>query len=216
MDWKDPDMFEPANHGNKPFAVRIPALVVSRGAGDRLNFLTAMWFSPMGTEPSRMVVAILKRTLTYKLILERGEFVMSAPTEKMMDVVVFAGYTSGNDVDKWQATGLTPVKPSKVSVPLIGEAIGNVEYRLSQVIPFGDELDLFVGDVLATHMRKGAMAGELFREDSDPLLYMGTKYDDAGKSTGKYFTRMGKIDRANYDSPLLRKYLGTPKIKDKH
>jgi flavin reductase (DIM6/NTAB) family NADH-FMN oxidoreductase RutF len=134
----------------------------------------------------------------------------------MMDVVVFAGYISGHDVDKWQATGLTPVKPSKVTVPLIGEAIGNVEYRLSQVIPFGDELDLFVGDVLATHVRKGVMEGELFREHSDPLLYMGTKYDAGGKSTGKYFTRMGKIDRANYDSPLLRKYLGTPKIKDKH
>jgi flavin reductase (DIM6/NTAB) family NADH-FMN oxidoreductase RutF len=216
MDWKDPDMFEPAEHGNKPFAVRIPALVVSRGAGDRLNFLTAMWFSPMGTEPSRMVVAILKRTLTYQLILERGEFVMSAPTDKMMDVVVFAGYVSGNDVDKWKATGLTPVKPSKVTVPLIGEAIGNVEYRLSQVIPFGDELDLFVGDVLATHVRKGVMEGELFREDSNPLLYMGTKYDPNGKSMGKFFTHMGKIERTDYDSPLLRKYLGIPKVKDNH
>ena len=215
MDWIEPEMFEPAKHGNKPFAVRIPALVVGRGAGDRLNFLTAMWFSPMGTEPSRMVVAILKRTLTYKLILERGEFVMSAPTEKMMDVVVFAGYISGHDVDKWKATGLTPVKPSKVSVPLIGEAIANVEYRLSQVIPFGDELDLFVGDVLATHVRKGVMKGELFREDSNPLLYMGTKYDPGGKSMGKFFTRMGKIDRADYDSPLLKEYLRNPKIKDK-
>jgi flavin reductase (DIM6/NTAB) family NADH-FMN oxidoreductase RutF len=174
-----------------------------------------MWFSPMGTEPSRMVVAILKRTLTYKLILERGEFVMSAPTDKMMDVVVFAGYVSGNDVDKWQATGLTPVKPSKVSVPLIGEAIGNVEYRLAQVIPFGDELDLFVGDVLATHMRKGAMEGELFRDHSDPLLYMGTKYDPAGKPMGKFFTHMSKVERANYDSPLLQEYLRKPKVKDR-
>ncbi|HEY2988820.1 MAG TPA: flavin reductase family protein [Candidatus Binatia bacterium] len=208
-------MFEPVDHGNKPFGVRIPSLVVSRGADGRLNFLTAMWFSPMGTEPSRMVVAILKRTLTYKLILERGEFVMSAPTNKMMDVVVFAGYVSGNDVDKWQATGLTPVKPSKVSVPLIGEAIGNVEYRLAQVIPFGDELDLFVGDVLATHMRKGAMEGELFRDHSDPLLYMGTKYDPAGKPMGKFFTHMSKVERANYDSPLLQEYLRKPKVKDR-
>ena len=208
-------MFDAVEHGNKPFGVRIPSLVVSRGADGRLNFLTAMWFSPMGTEPSRMVVAILKRTLTYKLILERGEFVMSAPTDKMMDIVVFAGYVSGNDVDKWQVTGLTPVKPSKVSVPLIGEAIGNVEYRLAQVIPFGDELDLFVGDVLATHMRKGAMEGELFRDDADPLLYMGTKYDPAGKPMGKFFTQMSKVERANYDSPLLQKYLRQPKVKDK-
>ncbi|MGH7817388.1 MAG: hypothetical protein ACREOR_08370, partial [Candidatus Binatia bacterium] len=66
MDWKEPDMFERVAHGNKPFTVRIPSLVVSRGKGDRINFLTAMWFTPTGSEPSRMIVGILKRTLTYK------------------------------------------------------------------------------------------------------------------------------------------------------
>lgn len=207
MDWKDPDMFEPAEHGNKPFAVRVPALVVTRGAKDQINFLTAMWFTPTGSEPSRMVVAILKKTLTYELLLERGEFVMSAPTDKMMETVVFAGYVSGRDVDKWQATGLTPVKGSKVSVPLIGEAIGNVEYRVTKQIPFDEEMDLFVGEVLATHVRKGAMEGELYRENSNPLLYMGTKYDATGKPLGKFYAHFSGIGRADYESPLLKKYL---------
>lgn len=207
MDWKEPDMFEPAEHGNKPFAVRVPALVVTRGAKDQINFLTAMWFTPTGSEPSCMVVAILKKTFTYKLILERGEFVMSAPTDKMMETVVFAGYVSGWDVDKWQATGLTPVRASKVSVPLIGEAIGNVEYRVVRQIPFDEGMDLFVGEVLATHVRKDAMEGELYREDSNPLLYMGTKYDPAGKSLGKFYARLAGIERADYDSPLLKRYL---------
>jgi flavin reductase (DIM6/NTAB) family NADH-FMN oxidoreductase RutF len=211
MDWKDAEMFEPAEHGNKPFAIRVPALVVSRGAGDKINFLTAMWFTPTGFEPSRLVVSILKRTLTYRLLLERGEFVMSAPTDKMMEVVVFAGYMSGHDVDKWKVTGLTPVKPSKVSVPLIGEAIGNVEYRVIQQIPFDDKTDLFVGEALATHVRKGAMEGELYRGDSNPLLYMGTKYDDQGKSLGKFYSHIGKVQRADYEAPLLKEYLARQK-----
>src|SRR5919109_4951184 len=120
MDWKEPRMFDPANHGNKPFAIRVPALVVTRGTKGRLNFLTAMWFTPTGFEPSRMIMAIQKKTLTYDFLLERGEFVMSAPTDRMMDIVVFAGSISGRDVDKWQAAGLTAVKPAKISVPLIG------------------------------------------------------------------------------------------------
>ena len=211
MNWKDPTDFEAGNHGNKPFSIRIPSLVVTRGKNDRLNFLTAMWFTPTGAEPSRMIVAIQKRTLTYNLLLERGEFVMSAPTDKMMDVVVFAGYISGHDVDKWQATGLTPVQPSRVTVPLIGEAIGNVEYKVVGQIPFDDGMDLFVGEVLATHIRKGVMEGELYRADSNPLLYMGTKYDDHGKSTGKYYAHLSGIDRADYDSPLLQEYLSRPK-----
>jgi len=211
VDWQDPDMFEAGNHGNKPFGIRVPSLVVTRGAKNRLNFLTAMWFTPTGFEPSRMIVAIQKRTLTYDFLLERGEFVMSAPTDKMMDIVVFAGYISGRDVDKWQAAGLTAVKPAKISVPLIGEAIGNVEYRVVQQIPFGEEMDLFVGEVLATHVRKGAVEGELYREDSNPLLYMGTKYSPDAKPLGKFYTHMSKVERANYESPLLRKYLPQPK-----
>lgn len=213
MNWKDPDMFEAVNHGNKPFSVRVPALVVTRGKNDRLNFLTAMWFTPTGAEPSRMVVAIQKRTLTYDFLLERGEFVMSAPTDQMMEIVVFGGYVSGHDVDKWQAAGLTAVRPSKISVPLIGEAIGNVEYRVVKQIPFDDGMDLFVGEVLATHMRKGAMEGEIYRADANPLLYLGTKFDEQEKSAGKYYAHLEGIGRADYDSPLLKQYLSQPKRK---
>jgi flavin reductase (DIM6/NTAB) family NADH-FMN oxidoreductase RutF len=211
MKWQEPDMFESVNHGNKPFSIRIPSLVVTRGNNDRLNFLTAMWFTPTGAEPSRMVVAIQKRTLTYDFLLERGEFVMSAPTDTMMEIVVFGGYVSGHDVDKWEAAGLTAVQPSKISVPLIGEAIGNVEYKVARQIPFDDEMDLFVGEVLATHVRKGVMEGELYRAESNPLLYMGTKYNAAGKSQGKYYAQLSGIGPANYDSPLLKEYLSRPK-----
>jgi len=185
--------------------------VVTRGKNDRLNFLTAMWFTPTGAEPSRMIVAIQKKTLTYDYLLERGEFVMSAPTDKMMDVVVFAGYISGHDVDKWQAAKLTAVQPSKISVPLIGEAIGNVEYKVVKQISFDEGMDLFVGEVLATHIRKGVMEGELYREDSNPLLYMGTKYDGLGKSTGKYYAKLKGVGKADYESPLLKEYLSRPK-----
>jgi flavin reductase (DIM6/NTAB) family NADH-FMN oxidoreductase RutF len=211
MNWQDPIDFDAGNHGNKRFASRVPSLVVTRGKNDRLNFLTAMWFTPTGAEPSRMVVAIQKKTLTYDFLLERGEFVMSAPTDKMMDVVVFAGYISGHDVDKWQAAMLSAVKPSKISVPLIGEAIGNVEYKVVRQIPFDDGMDLFVGEVLATHIRKGVMEGELYREDANPLLYMGTKYDEQGKSMGKYYGHLNGIGKADYDSPLLKEYLSRPK-----
>ena len=211
MNWQDPDMFEAVSHGNKPFSARIPALVVTRGSNNRLNFLTAMWFTPTGAEPSRMIVAIQKRTLTYEFLLERGEFVMSAPTDKMMEIVVFGGYVSGRDVDKWQAAGLTAVQPSKITVPLIGEAIGNVEYKVAKQIPFDDEMDLFVGEVMATHMRKGAMDGELYRADANPLLYLGTKFDEKGKSMGKYYGQLSGIGRADYDSPLLKQYLSQPK-----
>jgi len=55
------------------------------------------------------------------------------------------------------------------------------------------------------------MEGELYREDANPLLYMGTKYDEHGKSTGKYYAHLQGIGKADYDSPLLKEYLARPK-----
>lgn len=207
MEPKEPDIFEPVRYGNKPFGMRIPALVVSRGSKGQINFLTAAWFTPTGSEPSKMIVAILKDTYTYGLLCETGEFVMSVPTQEMMDVLVFAGRISGRDVDKWKATGLTPVKASMVSVPLIGEAIANVEYRVVSQIPFDDKTDLFVGEVLATHVRKGAMEGEVYREGSNPLLYVGTKYGKDGRSLGKHYALFSAVKCADYDAPLLKEYI---------
>jgi len=207
MQWEKSDAFEPGHHGNKPFAIRVPSLLVSRGSNGPPNFLTAMWFTPAGAEPSRTVVAISKSTHTYSLVNETREFVLSAPTEKMMDVVVFAGRTSGRDMDKFKETGLTPVQPSKISVPLIGEAIGNVEYKVVNQFTLDDEIDLFVGEVMCVHVRKGAMEGELYREDSNPLLYMGTKYNEQGKSLGKFYAKLSGIKVVDYESPLLKKHV---------
>jgi flavin reductase (DIM6/NTAB) family NADH-FMN oxidoreductase RutF len=207
MQWEESDAFEPGSHGNKPFAIRIPSLLVSRGSRGPANFLTAMWFTPAGFEPSRTVIAISKSTYTYNLVNETREFVLSAPTARMMDVVVFAGRTSGRDMDKFKETGLTPVRPSKISVPLIGEAIGNVEYKVVNQFPLDDAIDLFVGEVMCVHVRKGVMEGDLYREDSDPLLYMGTKYNGNGESLGKYSAKLSGIEVVDYESPLLKKHL---------
>src|SRR4029434_9172641 len=67
------------------------------------------------------------------------------------------------------------------------------------------------GEVLATHIRKGVMDGELYRADANPLLYMGTKYNAEGKSQGKYYAHLNGIGPATYDSPLLKQYLSQPR-----
>lgn len=207
MNWLEPTEFDEVEHGNKPFAMRIPALLGTRDTDGTLNFLTAMWFTPIGAEPSRLVVGVSKKTFTYDRLNRTREFVMTAPSRGMMDVIVFAGRISGRDVDKWKACGLTAKKPSKISVPLIGEAIGNVEYKVVGQMPFDEESDLFVGEALCAHVRKGVMEGELFKEGSDPLLYLGTKYDEHGKSLGKHLARFSGVEVADYDAPLLKKYV---------
>lgn len=207
MEWQDRRAFDEVEHGNKPFAMRIPSLLVTRDGDGTLNFLTAMWFTPMGFEPSRLVIGVSRSTFTYDRLIRTGEFVLSAPTREMMDVIVFAGRISGRDVDKWKAAGLTAVQPSRVSVPLIGEALGNVEYKVVGRMRLDDEIDMFVGEVLCAHVKKGMMEGELFAETSNPLLYLGTKYDAHGNSLGKHLAKFSGIEVADYESPLLKTYV---------
>lgn len=81
-------------------------------------------------------------------------------------------------------------------------------YQLEFSAKFPDaETDLFVGEVLAVHVRKGATEGELYREDAAPLIYMGSKYDKNGNSLGKHYARFSGVRCADHDSPLLKKYI---------
>jgi hypothetical protein len=54
------------------------------------------------------------------------------------------------------------------------------------------------------------MEDELYRPDANPLLYMGTKYVEK-KPQGKYYAHLSGIGSADYESPLLTKYLSQPK-----
>jgi hypothetical protein len=54
------------------------------------------------------------------------------------------------------------------------------------------------------------MEGELYQANANPLLYMGTKYVD-GEPQGKYYAHLTGIGPADYESPLLKKYLSQPK-----
>jgi len=173
MKWKEPDMFEAVNHGNKPFSIRVPSLVVTRGKNDRLNFLTAMWFTPTGAEPSRMIVAIQKRTLTYDFLLERGEFVMSAPTDAMMEIVVFGGYVSGRDVDKFARHAIATATASIVQAPFVEGCAAWLECRRIPEPAIEERYDLFVAEVIAAWADDASWDGRgwAFRDDAHRTIH---------------------------------------------
>ena len=88
---------------------------------------------------------------SHKLISESGEFVLAFPSEGMEDALLFCGTHSGRDVDKFRATGLTPVKAKYVKPPLIAEATVNMECRVVGSIRTGDHT-IFVGEILAAYV----------------------------------------------------------------
>jgi flavin reductase (DIM6/NTAB) family NADH-FMN oxidoreductase RutF len=204
-DWQRPDEFETIAHANKPFSLRVPALVISRGQSGRLNLMLAMWFTPIATDPSCFLVAVDQDTQTHQFLVETGEFVIAAPEERLLETVLYASTVSGKQEDKWEKCGLTPLRPLHVRVPLIREALANVELKVYKVIPFDSKYLLYVGEVLACHVRKDSFRGGIYLPGSTPLLWLGKEsgVPRGEKAVARYAAGLGRIWQADEKSPLL-------------
>jgi flavin reductase (DIM6/NTAB) family NADH-FMN oxidoreductase RutF len=112
---------------------------------------------------------------------------------------------SGHTEDKWEACGLTPLRPRTGKVPLVREALANVELEVARMMPFDKQYDLVVGVVRACHVKSEFFRGGIYQDNATPLLWLGKA---SGVATGDkaatcYAAAMGKTRAADHGSPLL-------------
>jgi len=129
------------------------ALITSVDAQGKPNIITlGEVFNLSIRHPTIVGIAIAPARYSHELICASREFVVNLPTSKILDQVMQCGSMSGRDgVDKFEATGLTPLPASEVKPPLIAECPVNVECRLLDVEQIGDH-DLFKGLAVAEHI----------------------------------------------------------------
>jgi flavin reductase (DIM6/NTAB) family NADH-FMN oxidoreductase RutF len=133
------------------FLAPIPVVLLSCvGAEGSPNIMTVAWVSVAATTPAMVSVAIRSERHSYGLIRETGEFVLNVPSVSLVRAVDFCGAVSGQTVDKFSETKLTPVPGVKVRPPLIRECPLNLECVVRQSIPLGSH-DLFLAEVVAVH-----------------------------------------------------------------
>jgi flavin reductase (DIM6/NTAB) family NADH-FMN oxidoreductase RutF len=163
------------------------ALITSTDDKGRSNIATAGEAFMMSLYP--LVVAVGFRPATYTNGLIRGtrEFVVNLPSGKILEAVDYCGSVSGRDVDKFKATGLTPMPAKYVKPPLIKECPVNIECRVRGIVTFGSH-DVFAGDSLAIHADE-----EILGEDGLPdisksptIAYANNRYYAVGTLLGKH------------------------------
>jgi flavin reductase (DIM6/NTAB) family NADH-FMN oxidoreductase RutF len=59
-----------------------------------------------------------------------GECVIAIPAVKLAPKAVKVGNTTGRDLDKFAAFGLTPVRAKRVGAPLVAECFANLECKV--------------------------------------------------------------------------------------
>ncbi len=122
------------------------------------KIITIAWLIPVSVRPPLVAMSIRPTHHSYGLIQETGEFVINVAPYEIAQQALFCGRRSGRDVEKFDATGLTPGRAQMVRPPTIEECIGHLECRVVQDVEAGDHR-LVVAEVLAAYAKPETIGG---------------------------------------------------------
>ena len=111
------------------------------------NLMNAAWGGICCSQPPCVAVSLRKATYSYAAIVERKAFTVGIPSETWMKEADYVGIASGRTVDKFAATGLTPVRSELVDAPYAAEFPVVLECRLLHTLEIGLHTQ-FVGEIM--------------------------------------------------------------------
>jgi flavin reductase (DIM6/NTAB) family NADH-FMN oxidoreductase RutF len=157
-------------------------LVTSIGKNGKPNIITLGAVAHMSVKPPIIGIGIYPCRYSYGLIEETKDFVVNFPTIEMLWETDYIGTgPSGENIDKFEATGLTPLKSTKVKSPIIKECPLNLECILKQKLTIGspDSHDWFIGEVVATHVDEEVMneKGKIDLRKAPIIMYSGWSWE---------------------------------------
>ncbi|MGB3399980.1 MAG: flavin reductase family protein [Candidatus Deferrimicrobiaceae bacterium] len=186
--------------GAKTLVFPTPVWVVgSYDKQGKPNVMAAAWGGICCSKPPCVAVSLRKATYTYGNIVERKAFTVNVPSEAHAREADYIGIASGRNVDKFAATGLTPVKSDLVDAPYVGEFPLVLECRLLRAVEIGLHTQ-FIGEILDVKADASVLGEEGLPdiEKVKPIVYSPEvgKYHGIGKFLGKAYSigkSIGKI-----------------------
>jgi len=120
---------------------------------------TVSSFCSLSLDPPLILVSIDLRATLHDLIAESGSFAVNILSEQ---AEALSRHFARHTPDKFSGV---PYTPGTFGLPLLHEALAQLECRLVNRYPGGDHA-IFIGEVIATHTRS----------DRQPLLYYRSSY----------------------------------------
>jgi flavin reductase (DIM6/NTAB) family NADH-FMN oxidoreductase RutF len=128
-----------------------PIVLVSSKWRNKVNIMTMGWHTVMEFSPSLVGCIIASSNYSFDMIRKAHECVINLPTTALTDIVVKMGNTSGADMDKFSAFGLTAGEADRIAAPLIRECHANFECRLHDGALI-DKYNFFIFEVVKAHV----------------------------------------------------------------
>ena len=122
--------------GAKTLAQPAPLWIIgSYDESGRPNAMAAAWGGICCSKPPCIAVSLREDRHSYASILARRAFTISVPSVEYAAQADYFGIVSGKDVDKFAATGLTPVRSELVDASYVGEFPLVLECALLRTVP---------------------------------------------------------------------------------
>ncbi|MDO8840295.1 MAG: flavin reductase family protein [Parvibaculum sp.] len=107
-----------------------PVVLLTTTRKDRANVMTMSWQTMVEFEPPLIACVVSNANHSFAALRATGECVIALPARKLAATVVKIGNVSGRDIDKFEASGLTPLPARRVAPPLIAECFANLECKV--------------------------------------------------------------------------------------
>ena len=157
----------------------------------RPNAMTAAWAGICCSSPPCVAVSLQRPRYSHGNIMKGKAFTVNIPSEDHVKEADFFGIVSGKDTDKFAASGLTPVRASKVNAPCVGEFPVVLECRLLDSFDLGLHTQ-FVGEILDVKADESVLGPDGLPEMGlvRPFIYDSARqeYHGIGRLLGKAFS----------------------------
>ena len=141
--------------GAKTLAVPTPVWIIgSYDKNDRPNAMAVAWGGVCCSKPPCITISLRKATYTFGCIMERRAYTVNILSKKHLAEADYFGIVSGRDRNKFEDTGMTPVRSQLVDAPFIQEALLILECKVIHTYEIGLHTQ-FIGEILDVKADEG-------------------------------------------------------------
>ena len=182
--------------GARDIVFPTPVFIVGTYDEDgKSNAMNVAWGGICSSNPPCIAISIRRQRYTYENILKRKAFTVNIPSEKYVKEADYFGMVSGKTVDKFKATGLTPVKGDKVDAPYIAEFPFNIECKVVDIYQISEHTQI-IGEIVDIKVNDEFINinGLPDIDKIKPLLFdpAGSRYHIVGSAVDHAFS-VGKV-----------------------
>lgn len=184
--------------GAKTLAFPNPVWCVgSYDTKDQPNLMTIAWGGICCSSPPAVTISLRKATYNYGNIMERKAYTINIPSAEYVKEADYVGMASGKRENKFETTGLTPVKSDLVDAPYVNEFPMILECKVINTYEIGLHTQ-FIGEILDVKLDQSALTDDGLPDIKkvDPFIYTSQiqTYHRIGENIGKAFD-IGKKPR---------------------